>query len=156
MYNCSPFSLLYNIPLCKNTLFVPLSKGIGLVPRFWIRNNDVGNIHTLGFWRIPVRVCQERQLGWNCWDPMLYECSIWQDGTKYFQNSATTSSVWWFQSLCIVVCTYYHHVFFFKWTWWLCNELYFTLSFPHISLMTNELENLFIYAPFKSPNLARG
>jgi len=115
MYNYSPFSLLYNMPLCKNTLFVPLSKGIGLVPRFWIRNNDVGNTHTLGFWRIPVRVSQERQLGWNCWDPTLHECSILQDGTKYFHNSGTTaSSVWWFQSLCTVVCTYYHHFFFFS------------------------------------------
>lgn len=58
--------------------------------------------------------------------------------------------VWQFQLLYNLVCTCYHHVINFK-TNMVIMKWTFPLVLLCISLMTNEVENLFIFLLFKNP-----
>lgn len=141
-----------------NTLrFVPLSEGTGFVSSFYIRNSDAGNVSCTSilenFWGSFSRACTWE---WNGQEPLLRECSILQDGTKYFPKqscrlthpSAVGNSFSCSTSLSALI------IIFLKSKLWLWNGLSLWSDFAFSWRLIRLKTFLFIYCS-KISNLAR-
>lgn len=155
MHNCNPFSLLYNIPLCKHTVIYlfPYQKELGLCLVFGLETMMLGTFLHLDSGEY-LWVSQKRAPRGGTAETLCYMNLQFYKSVPTIPADTPTSSVWWFQLLYILVCTCYHHFFFFKPTWWLWNGLslwsYFAFPWWLMSLKTF----LFIHCS-KIPNLAR-
>lgn len=143
---CGPFSLLYNIPLFGYTTNYSFPcKGIGLVSRLCIRNTDVGNV--LGSWSRTggfPRVCAWE---WDCRDPTARASSAPQEGCRASHRGCLpqltpASRVWWLQLLHTWSTLFIRPLFSLTNT--VIMEWTFTLVCLCISLVTDEVEHLFI------------